>query len=73
MEVLYTLEEKEILKEKPLNDGFKLILARWTRKELGNKTQYITWVLNPESKLLYTGNYFDTLEEASENYLKRIS
>jgi hypothetical protein len=47
MKILYKVEDKEILLEKLLDDGFKIILTRWVRKELNNKEQYITWLLNP--------------------------
>jgi hypothetical protein len=71
--ILYKLDEKEVLKEKILNDGFKIILARWVRRELKNKVQYITWLLNPETNVTYLGNYYDTFDEADDNYLKRIT
>lgn len=72
MKVLYELEEKEILKEKLLSDGFKIILARWNRKDLG-KIQFVTWLLNPETNVTYRGNYFDKFDEADENYSERLS
>ncbi|MDT8718256.1 hypothetical protein IAI10_16435 [Clostridium sp. 19966] len=65
------IEEKEILKEKLLDNGLKIILARWIRKELNNKKQYVTWLLNPQTNKTYNGNYYSSLKTANNDYLKR--
>lgn len=71
MDVLYKIDEKEVLKEKLLNDGCKIILARWVRKELNNEIQYVTWWINPKDNLTHQGNYFKSFEEAHKNFLER--
>lgn len=73
MKVLYKIEDKEILEEKLLDDGFKIVLARWVRAELQNEIQYITWLLNPKTNSTHQGNYFESLESAYSDYLKRIA
>ena len=62
--VIFSIEDKDILKIKATLDSNYIVLARWNK----TKPEFVTWLYNPDSKCFILGHYFMDYEKALEDF-----